>query len=311
MQETELEQFLAPYGTVISTRILRDGNHQPRGVGFARMDSKDKCDIIIATLNGKALVGCKEPLLVKFADGGNKKKPMNRSWRDNGDQMHMHNDQSMGQNGVNPGQLIPSSMAAAAAQYGQAARQFSAPTGIPTASYPQAAAAAAAAAGFQARQYSNAAAAAAAAAQMPSSYPTTAGYQGRPYSGTSIQASSYPGAAAAAAALQSAASHPWVPPPQYHLVQAPASHMQPPQMIPSQAMALHLSALMPQLSAQMSQLQLGGNPVSFLKMAMLAFANYFLSYSIIPMHMSEDHTQLVHQLFTLHKELLSYNRFDL
>ena len=252
MQETELEQFLAPYGTVISTRILRDGNHQPRGVGFARMDSKDKCDTIIASLNGKALVGCKEPLLVKFADGGNKKKPMNRGWRDSGDQMHMHNDQSMlGQNGVNPGQMISSSMATAAAQYGQAGmvKQFSGPAGIPAASYPQAAA------GFQARQYSNAAAAA--AAQMPSSYPNAGGYQSRPYSGTSIQTSSYPGAAALQASTQQ-----WVQPPQYHLVQAP--NMQPPQMIPSQAMALHLSALMPQLSAQMSQLQLGGNPVSFL-----------------------------------------------
>ena len=241
MQETELEQFLAPYGTVISTRILRDGNHQPRGVGFARMDSKDKCDIIIASLNGKALVGCKEPLLVKFADGGNKKKATNRGWRDSTDQMH--NDQSLGQNGVTAGQLMPS-MAAAAAQYGQAARQFSGPAGLATASYPPTT-------GFQARQYSNAAA----AAQLPSSYTNPAGYQSRPYS--SIQANSYP--------LQ-ASSHQWVhpaaAPPQYHLVQAPTGHMQPPQMIaPSQAMALHLSALMPQLSAQMSQLQLGGPQV--------------------------------------------------
>lgn len=36
MTETELESMLAPYGTVISTRILRDANMQPRGVGFAR-----------------------------------------------------------------------------------------------------------------------------------------------------------------------------------------------------------------------------------------------------------------------------------
>lgn len=84
MAEQELEHLLSPYGTVISTRILRDGNHQPRGVGFARMDAKDKCDLIIQTFNGKALVGCKEPLLVKFADGGNKKKSQSRgSWRDN------------------------------------------------------------------------------------------------------------------------------------------------------------------------------------------------------------------------------------
>ena len=38
------------------------------------MDSKEKCDMIIATFNGKVIPGAKEPLLVKFADGGNKKK---------------------------------------------------------------------------------------------------------------------------------------------------------------------------------------------------------------------------------------------
>lgn len=87
MAEAELEAMLAPYGTVISTRILRDGNHQPRGVGFARMDAKDKCDIIISAFNGKVILGSKEPLLVKFADGGNKKKTPNRNgsgstWKD-------------------------------------------------------------------------------------------------------------------------------------------------------------------------------------------------------------------------------------
>lgn len=260
MTEAELEAMLAPYGTVISTRILRDGNHQPRGVGFARMDAKDKCDLIIQAFNGKALVGCKEPLLVKFADGGNKKKSANRGWRDmggGGDHLQFH-DQNMGQNGVSA-QLMPATMAAAAAQYaGQAAaaaRQYSqAP--IPTASY-----APPATNGFQARQYSNAAAAAAAAAgQLPSSaYGNPARYQStRPYSATSpLQPNSYPGAAAAAA-LQ-ASTHPWAVHPaaataQPYLVQGPAPHMQP---IPSQAMALHLSALMPQLQAQMSQLSLG------------------------------------------------------
>lgn len=74
MTETDLDSMLNPFGNVISTRILKDMNQQPRGVGFARMESKEKCDLIIQNFNNKLLVGSKEPLLVKFADGGNKKK---------------------------------------------------------------------------------------------------------------------------------------------------------------------------------------------------------------------------------------------
>lgn len=36
MTESELEEMLKPYGTVISTRILRDPGMNSRGVGFAR-----------------------------------------------------------------------------------------------------------------------------------------------------------------------------------------------------------------------------------------------------------------------------------
>lgn len=74
MTEIDLDSMLNPFGNVISTRILKDMNQQPRGVGFARMESKEKCDLIIQNFNNKLLVGSKEPLLVKFADGGNKKK---------------------------------------------------------------------------------------------------------------------------------------------------------------------------------------------------------------------------------------------
>ncbi|KAL3176816.1 hypothetical protein MRX96_039651 [Rhipicephalus microplus] len=53
----------------------------------APMESKEKCEQIIATFNGKVLAGSKEPLLVKFADGGNKKRTLyknheHRMWRD-------------------------------------------------------------------------------------------------------------------------------------------------------------------------------------------------------------------------------------
>ncbi|XP_066301490.1 RNA-binding motif, single-stranded-interacting protein 1-like isoform X4 [Branchiostoma lanceolatum] len=78
MTEHDLENMLAPHGTVVSTRVLRDNvTGISRGVGFARMDSTEQCEAIINKFNGKYLQGhtghC-EALLVKFADGGVKKK---------------------------------------------------------------------------------------------------------------------------------------------------------------------------------------------------------------------------------------------
>lgn len=51
------------------------------------MESKDKCEQIIELFNGRLLPGTKEPLLVKFADGGNKKRTPYKAdqrgpWRD-------------------------------------------------------------------------------------------------------------------------------------------------------------------------------------------------------------------------------------
>ena len=294
MAEQELEGMLAPYGTVISTRILRDNNHQPRGVGFARMDSKDKCDMIIQAFNGKVILGSKEPLLVKFADGGNKKKSgqQNRTggggggWRDNSNDLHgsgimghhhhfhSNHDQSSGlslpgQNGLqstlglnHPAAASAAAAMAAAAAYGQ--RGYSMATGQiqATASYNPAT-------GFQTRQaYSTGP-----QTQGASGFPNPGGYQqatGRAYQ-TAASPHLHQGGTATAsynpAALQ-ATNHQWMHPAaaaaaatQYHLVtQSPSGHMQQ-QMIPSQTLqALHLSALMPQISAQMSQLSLSGAP---------------------------------------------------
>lgn len=122
-KETDLENLLSQYGQVISTRILRDQQGQSKGrqlsrlhrdprrhykisnmicdicffppadinkgVGFARMESREKCEQIIQIFNGKQLPGAKDPLLVKFADGGSKKKsvfkspdPNARTWRE-------------------------------------------------------------------------------------------------------------------------------------------------------------------------------------------------------------------------------------
>uniref|UniRef100_A0A3B5MXX4 RNA binding motif, single stranded interacting protein 2a n=1 Tax=Xiphophorus couchianus TaxID=32473 RepID=A0A3B5MXX4_9TELE len=53
MDEQELENMLKSFGQVISTRILRDANGTSRGVGFARMESTEKCEAIIQHFNGK------------------------------------------------------------------------------------------------------------------------------------------------------------------------------------------------------------------------------------------------------------------
>lgn len=53
------------------------------------METREKCEHIIQTFNGQQLSGAKDQLLVKFADGGSKKKnafkspdPTSRGWRD-------------------------------------------------------------------------------------------------------------------------------------------------------------------------------------------------------------------------------------
>ncbi|PSN43494.1 Protein alan shepard [Blattella germanica] len=62
-KENDVDNMLAKYGQVISTRILRDTTGQSKGVGFARMESKEKCEQIIQIFNGSPLPGSKEPLL--------------------------------------------------------------------------------------------------------------------------------------------------------------------------------------------------------------------------------------------------------
>ncbi|KAL9701471.1 hypothetical protein quinque_004912 [Culex quinquefasciatus] len=77
------------------------------GVGFARMESREKCEQIIQIFNGTQLQGAKEPLLVKFADGGSKKKnpfkspdPNARTWRDGAEGIPVTYDPNMQQNGI-------------------------------------------------------------------------------------------------------------------------------------------------------------------------------------------------------------------
>ena len=44
MTDKDLSEMLEQYGLVISTRILRNNDGTSRGVGFARMESKEKCE---------------------------------------------------------------------------------------------------------------------------------------------------------------------------------------------------------------------------------------------------------------------------
>ncbi|XP_029461450.1 RNA-binding motif, single-stranded-interacting protein 1 isoform X3 [Rhinatrema bivittatum] len=90
MDEQELENMLKPFGQVISTRILRDSSGTSRGVGFARMESTEKCEAVIAHFNGKfiktppGVSAPPEPLLCKFADGGQKKRQNQNKYVQNG-----------------------------------------------------------------------------------------------------------------------------------------------------------------------------------------------------------------------------------
>ncbi|XP_030229579.1 RNA-binding motif, single-stranded-interacting protein 2b isoform X2 [Gadus morhua] len=90
MEEQELESMLKPFSQAISTRILRDPSGTSRGVGFARMESTEKCEAIIQHFNGKYIKTPPgvpvpaEPLLCKFADGGQKKRQSQGKYLHNG-----------------------------------------------------------------------------------------------------------------------------------------------------------------------------------------------------------------------------------
>ncbi|NXV06014.1 RBMS1 protein, partial [Cettia cetti] len=101
MDEQELENMLKPFGQVISTRILRDSSGTSRGVGFARMESTEKCEAVIAHFNGKFIktpAGVSvpaEPLLCKFADGGQKKRQNQNKYIQNGRAWHREGEAGM------------------------------------------------------------------------------------------------------------------------------------------------------------------------------------------------------------------------
>jgi len=69
VSEVDLEAMFSSYGKVISTRILRDPQGTSRGVGFARMDTKETCDAIINAFNGKYLNGLHIRIFYSSNDG--------------------------------------------------------------------------------------------------------------------------------------------------------------------------------------------------------------------------------------------------
>ncbi|KAF5297068.1 hypothetical protein FQR65_LT10077 [Abscondita terminalis] len=126
-KETDVDNMLAKYGQVISTRILRDSLGASKGVGFARMESKEKCEQIIQIFNGSPISGSKEPLLVKFADGGNKKKNQyknndnSRMWRDGAEAIApvAYDPNALAQNGVAAQHMMPATISNFSRHYGQ------------------------------------------------------------------------------------------------------------------------------------------------------------------------------------------------
>lgn len=75
------------------------------------MESREKCEQIIQIFNGTQLQGAKDPLLVKFADGGSKKKIFKspdpnapRAWREVTEVAY---DPAMQQNGIGMNTMAP------------------------------------------------------------------------------------------------------------------------------------------------------------------------------------------------------------
>lgn len=74
-----MESLLQTFGKTVSSRILRDSNGVSRGVGFARMDAHDQCEVIIQQLNGYCIPGNTEPIQCRYADSTSQKRTRTNS----------------------------------------------------------------------------------------------------------------------------------------------------------------------------------------------------------------------------------------
>lgn len=74
--QEELETIFAPYGTIITSRVLaQEGNDKPKGVGFIRFDQRKEAERAIQALNGTVPAGLTDAITVKFSNtpGSNNK----------------------------------------------------------------------------------------------------------------------------------------------------------------------------------------------------------------------------------------------
>eukprot|EP00118_Oscarella_pearsei_P017018 m.167362 g.167362 ORF g.167362 m.167362 type:complete len:633 (+) comp38929_c1_seq25:323-2221(+) len=75
LDEKGLESLLAPFGKVVSTRILKEqGSSFSKGVGFARMSAQNECEAVINKFNGSLIPGSEVPLVCKFADAASSRR---------------------------------------------------------------------------------------------------------------------------------------------------------------------------------------------------------------------------------------------
>ncbi|XP_046803136.1 ELAV-like protein 2 isoform X1 [Lucilia cuprina] len=69
LSQPDLESLFAPYGKIITSRILCDNiSGLSKGVGFIRFDQRNEAERAIQELNGKTPKGYTEPITVKFAN---------------------------------------------------------------------------------------------------------------------------------------------------------------------------------------------------------------------------------------------------
>lgn len=70
LTQQELELVFAPFGTIITSRILQNAGNdaQTKGVGFIRYDTRDEAKRAIQAVNGTTPKGCTEPISVKFSN---------------------------------------------------------------------------------------------------------------------------------------------------------------------------------------------------------------------------------------------------
>merc|ERR1712071_345099 len=70
MCQSELETLFAPFGRIITSRILCDSITAglSKGVGFIRFDTRGEAERAIEKLNGTVPQGATEPITVKFAN---------------------------------------------------------------------------------------------------------------------------------------------------------------------------------------------------------------------------------------------------